>query len=133
MIVGFPTETAADFEQTMSLARAVRYESIYSFKYSPRPNTLALKKMPDDVSEADKTRRIVALQAQQRDIQIALHTAAMGSRVEVLVDAVSRRRDWELQGRTEGNSVVNFPGPERLAGTDRAGADYARGREQPRR
>ena len=112
MIVGFPTETAADFEQTMSLARAVRYESIYSFKYSPRPNTLALKKMPEDVSEADKTRRIVALQAQQRDIQIELHTAALGSRVEVLVDAVSRRREWELQGRTEGNSVVNFPGPK---------------------
>ena len=63
----------------MSLAAAVRYESIYSFKYSPRPNTLALKKMPDDVSEIEKTRRIVALQAQQRDIQIELHTTALGS------------------------------------------------------
>jgi tRNA-2-methylthio-N6-dimethylallyladenosine synthase len=112
MIVGFPTETETDFEDTMRLAATVRYESIYSFKYSPRPNTLALKKMPDDVSEADKTRRIVALQAQQRDIQIALHTEALGRRMEVLVDAVSRRRDWELQGRTEGNSVVNFPGPK---------------------
>jgi tRNA-2-methylthio-N6-dimethylallyladenosine synthase len=112
MIVGFPTETDADFEDTMTLAAAVRYESIYSFKYSPRPNTLALKKMPEDVTEAQKTRRIVALQAQQRDIQIALHTEALGRRVEVLVDAVSRRRDWELQGRTEGNSVVNFPGPK---------------------
>jgi tRNA-2-methylthio-N6-dimethylallyladenosine synthase len=112
MIVGFPTETEADFEDTMSLAREVRYESIYSFKYSARPNTLALKKLPDDVADAEKSRRIVALQAQQKDIQIGLHTAALGNRVEVLVDGVSRLRDWELQGRTDGNSVVNFPGPK---------------------
>jgi tRNA-2-methylthio-N6-dimethylallyladenosine synthase len=116
IIVGFPTETHSDFEETMSLAAAVRYESIYSFKYSPRPNTLALKKMPDDVSEIEKTRRIVALQAQQRDIQIELHTKALGTRTDVLVDAVSRRREWELQGRTEGNSVVNFPGPKEWLG-----------------
>jgi tRNA-2-methylthio-N6-dimethylallyladenosine synthase len=116
VIVGFPTETEWDFEQTMSLAAAVRYESVYSFKYSPRPNTLALKKLPDAVPGAEKTRRIVALQAQQRDIQIGLHTEALGSRVDVLVDAVSRRRDWELQGRTEGNSVVNFPGPREWLG-----------------
>ena len=55
---------------------------------------------------------IVTLQALQRDIQLELHTAALGSQVDVLVDAVSRRRDWELQGRTGGNSVVNFPGPK---------------------
>jgi tRNA-2-methylthio-N6-dimethylallyladenosine synthase len=116
MIVGFPTETSAEFDDTMSLAATVRYESIYSFKYSPRPNTLALKKMPDDVPDAEKTRRIVALQAQQRDIQIGLHTEALGSRVDVLVDAVSRRREWELQGSTEGNSVVNFPGPKEWLG-----------------
>jgi tRNA-2-methylthio-N6-dimethylallyladenosine synthase len=112
MIVGFPTETSADFDDTMTLTETVRYESMYSFKYSPRPNTLALKRMPDDVSEGEKTRRIVALQALQREIQLELHTAAVGSRVEVLVDSVSRRREWELQGRTEGNTVVNFPGPK---------------------
>ena len=111
MIVGFPGESDADFEDTMSLARAVRYESIYSFKYSPRPNTLALKRYPDDVREAEKTRRIVALQALQREIQIGLHEAAVGSTVDVLVDSVSRRRDWEVSGRSSGNTVVNFPGP----------------------
>src|SRR4051812_38031175 len=57
VIVGFPTETEWDFEQTMSLTAAVRYESVYSFKYSPRPNTLAVKKLPDTVPEPDKTRR----------------------------------------------------------------------------
>jgi tRNA-2-methylthio-N6-dimethylallyladenosine synthase len=116
MIVGFPGETDADFEDTMSLTRAVRYESMYSFKYSPRPNTLAMKRLPEDVTEAEKTRRIVELQALQREIQIELHEAEVGSRVEVLIDSVSRRRDWELSGRTFGNTVVNFPGPREWVG-----------------
>ena len=116
MIVGFPGETEADFDETMSLTRAVRYESMYSFKYSPRPNTLALKRYPEDVTDADKTRRIVALQALQRDIQIEMHEAEVGSSVDVLVDSVSRRRDWELSGRTFGNTVVNFPGSRQWLG-----------------
>jgi tRNA-2-methylthio-N6-dimethylallyladenosine synthase len=116
MIVGFPSETDADFEETISLTRAVRYETMYSFKYSPRPNTLAQKRYPEDVSDAVKTQRIVALQALQRDIQIEMHEAEVGSTVEVLVDSVSRRRDWELSGRTSGNTVVNFPGPREWLG-----------------
>ncbi len=110
MIVGFPGETAADFEETLSLTEAVGYHSMFSFKYSPRPRTLALKRMPDDVSEAEKTRRIVALQARQRTIQLALHERAVGQVVDVLVDAVSRRRPGDLSGRTTGNTVVNFTG-----------------------
>ncbi len=116
MIVGFPGETDADFDETLSLTRLVRYESMFSFKYSERPNTLALKRYPDDVSDAEKTRRIVALQSLQREIQLELHEAAIGSRVEVLVDSVSRRRTWELSGRTSGNTVVNFPGPHEWLG-----------------
>ena len=116
MIVGFPGETDADFEETLSLTRAVRYESMYSFKYSPRPNTLAQKRYPEDVADAEKTRRIVALQALQREIQIELHEAEVGSRVDVLVDSISRRRNWELSGRTFGNTVVNFPGPREWLG-----------------
>jgi tRNA-2-methylthio-N6-dimethylallyladenosine synthase len=110
MIVGFPGETEADFEETLSLTRAARYHSMYSFKYSPRPNTLALKRMPDDVSEAEKTRRIVALQDLQRTIQGELFAAAIGRIEPVLIDATSRRREWELSGRTSGNTVVNLPG-----------------------
>jgi len=116
MIVGFPGETDADFDETMTLTRAVRYESMYSFKYSPRPNTLAQKRHPDDVSEEEKTRRIVALQALQREIQIELHEAEIGSVVDVLIDSVSRRREWELSGRTFGNTVVNVPGPREWLG-----------------
>ena len=63
-----------------------------------------------------RRRRIVALQALQREIQLELHAAAVGSEVEVLVDSVSRRRDWELSGRTFGNTVVNFPGPREWVG-----------------
>ena len=115
MIVGFPGETIDDFEATLSLTRQVRYHSMFSFKYSPRPNTLALKRMPDDVPEEEKTRRIVELQALQKEIQGEIHQRAVGQVVDVLVDARSRRRDWELSGRTTGNTVVNFGGdPESI-------------------
>jgi tRNA-2-methylthio-N6-dimethylallyladenosine synthase len=110
MIVGFPGETDEDFEQTLSLTRAARYHSMFSFKYSPRPNTLALKRMPDDVSEVEKTRRIVELQSVQKRIQGELFAAAIGRIERVLIDARSRRREWELSGRTSGNTVVNLPG-----------------------
>ena len=110
MIVGFPGETDADFDETLSLTTAVRYHSMFSFKYSPRPNTLAQKRLADDVSEDEKTRRIVALQTLQRDIQGELFREAVGREEVVLVESRSRRRDWELSGRTSGNTVVNFAG-----------------------
>ena len=110
MIVGFPGERLEDFEQTLSLTEAVRYHSMFSFKYSPRPNTLALKRMPDDVTEAEKTRRIMQLQALQGRIQMELYLQALGRVEPVLVDARSRRREWELSGRTSGNTIVNFSG-----------------------
>jgi tRNA-2-methylthio-N6-dimethylallyladenosine synthase len=110
MIVGFPGERDEDFALTLSLTEAVRYHSMFSFKYSPRPNTLALKRLPDDVPDEEKTRRIVALQELQKRIQGELFTAAIGRVEPVLVDSRSRRREWELSGRTAGNTVVNFSG-----------------------
>jgi tRNA-2-methylthio-N6-dimethylallyladenosine synthase len=110
MIVGFPGETEADFDDTQSLTRAVGYHSMFSFKYSPRPKTLAGQRMVDDVPEPEKTRRIMALQQVQREIQTTLHEAAVGRTERVLVDGVSKRRDIELAGRTSGNTIVNFPG-----------------------
>ena len=101
---------------------------MFSFKYSPRPQTLAEKRLPDDVPEAEKTRRIVALQGLQRAIQIELHQALVGREVEVLVDDKSRRRETELSGRTSQNVVVNVPGPTTWIGhtvtvrVERAGA-----------
>ena len=111
IIVGFPGETPADFDATMSLVRDVGFTFIYSFKYSPRPNTLAIKRMPDDVLESDKTARIMALQALQAEVQLRFHKSQIGQVVEVLVESRSRRRDSELAGRTRGWTSVNFPGP----------------------
>jgi tRNA-2-methylthio-N6-dimethylallyladenosine synthase len=128
MIVGFPGETERDFEDTLSLTAQVRYHSMFSFKYSPRPNTLADKRLADDVPEAEKTRRIVALQAAQRAIQTELNAALVGTDVSVLVDAASRRRETEVSGRTSQNIVVNMPGPAAWIGrtvsvtVERAGA-----------
>ena len=110
LIVGFPGETDADFEATLSLLETVRFHSVFSFKYSSRPNTLAAKRMADDVPEPEKTRRIVELQARQKDIQTALHARTLGGEVVILIDGESRRGD-ELSGRTSGNTVVNVPGP----------------------
>jgi tRNA-2-methylthio-N6-dimethylallyladenosine synthase len=128
MIVGFPGETDAEFDETLSLTAEVRYHSMFSFKYSARPNTLAEKRFADDVPDGEKTRRIVALQALQRSIQTELNTAMIGRDVDVLVDAASRRRETELSGRTTQNVVVNLPGPAEWIGRfvgvriERAGA-----------
>jgi len=128
MIVGFPGETEQDFEDTLSLIEQVRYHSMFSFKYSPRPNTLADQRLTDDVPEEEKTRRIVALQAAQRAIQTELNAALVGTEVSVLVDAASRRRATEISGRTSQNVVVNMPGPAAWIGrtvsvtVERAGA-----------
>jgi len=134
MIVGFPGETDGDFEETLTLTEIVGYHSMFSFKYSPRPNTLAVKRLPDDVAEEEKTRRIVALQALQRRMQTALNERLVGRTVDVLVDASSRRRETELSGRTSSNVVVNLPGPTAWIGRtlavriERAGPHSAWGR-----
>jgi tRNA-2-methylthio-N6-dimethylallyladenosine synthase len=132
LIVGFPGETESDFAETMSLVEQVRFHSIFSFKYSARPNTLASKRLEDDVPEPEKTRRIMALQARQKEIQLALHRRHLGAEVEVLIDGPSRRGD-ELSGRSTGNTVVNLPGPATWIGRmamvriDRAGANSLSG------
>jgi len=118
MIIGFPGETTGDFEDTLSLTEAVQYHSMFSFKYSVRPNTLAFKRLSDDVSEAEKTSRIVALQALQRRIQTRLHEQAVGTTVEVLIDSASRRRESEISGRTSGNTVVGCALPAGLEAPD---------------
>ncbi len=116
MIVGFPGETPEDFEATLSLTAAARFTYMFSFKYSERPGTLAARRMPDDVDEEEKGRRLAALQDLQRRIQFEGHEAAVGGVYDVLVDSVSRRRAHEVSGRTTGNVVVNLPGPREWLG-----------------
>jgi tRNA-2-methylthio-N6-dimethylallyladenosine synthase len=111
MIVGFPGETVDDFSETLSLTEAVGFHSMFSFKYSPRPNTLAALRMSGDIGEDEKTSRIVALQALQRGIQTRLLDLSVGCVERVLIDSASRRQAGEISGRTGGNTVVNLPVP----------------------
>ncbi|HEX9761438.1 MAG TPA: tRNA (N6-isopentenyl adenosine(37)-C2)-methylthiotransferase MiaB, partial [Candidatus Acidoferrales bacterium] len=85
-IVGFPGETAADFEETLSLMDVAQYDGALSFKYSPRPNTTAIH-MDDAIPEEEKGRRLAILQERQRQIQTARNEALVGETFEVLVDA----------------------------------------------
>ena len=109
IIVGFPGESDVDFNATLSLIEQVQYQNIFSFKYSERPNTLASQRMPETVTEEEKTCRLTELQSLQKHRQLALHENMIGQQVEVLVDAQSRRRIDEYTGRTDGNTIVNFP------------------------
>lgn len=106
IIVGFPGETDADFEDTMSLMDQVQYAGAFSFKYSPRPNTPALH-MADPIPEEEKGRRLAALQERQRRIQIRRNESLAGKTFEVLVEGKSRREN-QWSGHASNNRVVNF-------------------------
>jgi len=108
IIVGFPGESQADFEATIDLVRRVRYDNIFSFKYSPRPGTKAAG-YDGQVSEDEKKARLAALQKLQREITAARGLALVGATEEVLVEGPSKLNAHELCGRTAGNRVVNFP------------------------
>ena len=106
IIVGFPGESAADFHETLSLLEAIQYDGMFSFKYSPRPNTPALA-MKDPVPEAEKGRRLSILQEVQREIQASRNRALVGQTFEVLVNGKSRR-EYQWTGYTTCHHVVNF-------------------------
>jgi tRNA-2-methylthio-N6-dimethylallyladenosine synthase len=114
LIVGFPGEKEKDFEDTLTLMDAARYDSAFSFKYSPRPNTEALK-LSGDVPEKEKSRRLEILQQWQKEIQYRKNEAYLGKVVNVLVDDRARSR-VRLTGRMSNNKIVNFDGPESLLG-----------------
>lgn len=114
LIVGFPGETQQDFQDTLSLLDEVQYDSAFSFKYSPRPNTAALD-LPDDLTEEEKGSRLAILQEHQKQIQHKRNAAYVGREMELLVDDKARNR-FSLTGRTSNNKIVNFDGPEALIG-----------------
>ncbi len=114
IIVGFPGESEADFQDTLSLLDEVQYDSVFSFLYSPRPNTAALS-FPDDTRDEEKARRLNILQEQQKLIQYNRNAAYLGQIAEVLVDDKARSR-FSLAGRTTSNKIINFDGPENLMG-----------------
>lgn len=107
MIVGFPGETEKDFVDTISLVEQVRFEQMFSFKYSPRPNTEALQ-WEDDVPDSEKTRRLMILQRIQREIQLEIHRKLyLNQNFEVLVEGTAKDGS-KMFGRTTTNKIVNF-------------------------
>lgn len=108
IIVGFPGESDADFRQTLDIMRQVRYDSAYTFKYSPRPHTNAWE-MPDDVSEEEKSARLTELIALQKSHTLERYRAMIGKDVEILVESESKRSSSEMMGRSACNKIVVFP------------------------
>ncbi len=117
IIVGYPGESDADFAESMSLLEYAEYDFIYSFEYSPRPDTPALKlRLRDDVPADVKHQRLLALQARQSEIGARRLGRFVGRVGEVLVEGASRAGGGQLCGRLSGNEMVNFDGPTRLIG-----------------
>jgi tRNA-2-methylthio-N6-dimethylallyladenosine synthase len=110
IIVGFPGETDQDFQETLDLLDEVQYDSLFSFKYSPRPNTAALA-MQNVVPEEVKQQRLVALQEKQRAIQIRRNAELIGSEQEVLVEGRHQSLGQWI-GRTSTNRTLNFTHPD---------------------
>jgi len=115
-IVGFPGETEADFEATLRLATDLGFDGSFSFLYSPRPGTPAAN-LPDDTRPEVKSERLQRLQALLDRQHHAASEAMVGTTQRVLVESVSRRRNFELAARTANNRIVNFPGERTLIDT----------------
>jgi len=109
MIIGFPTESEEDHQETLSLMEYVKYSFGYMYKYSERPGTQAARKLEDDVPEEVKKRRLIEVVDLQRK-HSAYHTEKMvGTIVEVLIERESKKSDLEWSGRTQHNIVAVFP------------------------
>ena len=115
IIVGFPGESESEFAETLSALESIRFASIFSFKYSPRPRTAAAR-IPDDVPPETKRRRLLEVQALQKRIQSETHRNFVGRTVRVLSLGRSRMASRVHSGRSEGNLVVNFDSPGDDAG-----------------
>ncbi len=109
MIVGFPTETEEDFQDTVSLMNYVKYHFGYMFTYSERPGTMAERKMEDDVPESVKKRRLAEMVALQQEHSRIRTKAQLNTVVEVLIEKESKKSDQQWSGRNPQNTVVVFP------------------------
>ncbi len=116
IIVGFPGETLVQFEETLSLIEAVRFDSAFTFIYSPRQGTRAAQ-MPDDTPYEVKSERIQRLIDRQQEISAEILAAQIGRRETVLVESVSARDAGSVGGKTPRGHMVNFPGNASLIGS----------------
>ena len=113
VIVGFPGETAEEFEETITLIQQVRYDALFTFIFSPRPGTPAAK-MEDPTPKEEKNRRFDRLCNVQNSISEEIHAGYIGRTFRCLVDGVDKDM---LTARTEGGRLVRFPGADDLIGT----------------
>ncbi|WP_306353171.1 tRNA (N6-isopentenyl adenosine(37)-C2)-methylthiotransferase MiaB [Flavobacterium sp. '19STA2R22 D10 B1'] len=109
MIIGFPTETEQDHEDTLSLMEYVKYDFGYMFSYSERPGTMAARKMVDDVPEEVKSRRLQEVVDLQQIHSLDNKKKYIGTTVEVLVEKVSKKSEVQWSGRSSQNATVVFP------------------------
>jgi len=107
IIVGFPGETDRDFEETVEVLREVRFASLFSFRYSPRPLTAA-SRLEDTVPKEEKQRRLAEIQRLQKTIQLEAHGGLVGKKKKVLCLGHGQKTPHLFAGRSEGNQVVNF-------------------------
>jgi tRNA-2-methylthio-N6-dimethylallyladenosine synthase len=110
MIVGFPGETESDFADTLSLIDEVGYDSVFTFKYSPRPNTPSLK-LEDAIPDEEKARRLEVLMTHQKETQILRSNNFLGQIYEVMVEGKNQARAQYI-GRSTQNKTINFTAPE---------------------
>ena len=106
LIVGFPGETEAEFEETITLMHEGQFDAVFGFKYSPRPNTPAIG-MDDSIPDAEKSRRLQILLDRQREIQRANYEKKVGRIFEVMVEGLNEARG-QVVGRTSQNITLNF-------------------------
>ncbi|HEA19275.1 MAG: tRNA (N6-isopentenyl adenosine(37)-C2)-methylthiotransferase MiaB [Pseudoalteromonas prydzensis] len=114
-IIGFPGESAADFEATMNLINDIGFDMSFSFIYSARPGTPAAD-LPDDVSEQEKKERLYLLQNRITQMAQQISRQMFDTEQRILVEGPSKKNPMELRGRTENNRVVNFIGPHTVIG-----------------
>ncbi len=115
LIVGFPGELRQDFEETLNLVRELAFVDSFSFKYSPRPGTPAVRQGLEPIDPVEAQERLLELQALQRGLTLADHEARVGSVLPVLIEGASRRGGGQRSGRCPRNRVVNFRSQEPLA------------------
>lgn len=115
VIVGFPGEEEKDYEETLDLIERVKFDDLFSFKYSPRKGTKAAE-ISDQLEDQVKQERLARLQRIQRDITLQKNQAMVGALEEVLVEGYSKQSDRDVTGRTRTNKAVNFEGDLSLVG-----------------
>jgi tRNA-2-methylthio-N6-dimethylallyladenosine synthase len=117
VIVGFPGETEREFEETLELLTRLEYSEIFSFTYSPRPQTVSAKLYDDDIPAQVKKDRLTAVQSLQQGISLRKNRDRIGELVYILVESTSRLKNGQVMGRTRDNRIVNVKGGEDLVGT----------------